>query len=181
MGLELLAVSIDTTHLHHIVNDLMNACGIAVEILNDLLLYDKIEEGNLVLERKPVFVKPFLLQCLGIFSLQVCLQSEFYCFDFLKSLLSYRQASALGLNVELTFEENIPDTLKFVEIDIDSNKIAQVVRNLMSNALKFTPRGGSVKCFARYKKMSTCPDGSSIGKIRVEVRDSGIGINLVMK
>jgi signal transduction histidine kinase len=38
---------------------------------------------------------------------------------------------------------NIPD-LERLCIDGDEHKLAQVIRNLLSNALKFTPQGGEV-------------------------------------
>lgn len=71
LGLQLLSAPVEPPNRIEIVGDLTEACSTAVTILNDLLLYDKIEEGNLVLEKKPVFVKQFLLKSLGIFSVQV--------------------------------------------------------------------------------------------------------------
>jgi signal transduction histidine kinase len=48
----------------------------------------------------------------------------------------------------------------------DSNRLAQVIDNLLSNALKFTPEGGSVDVSVR----------AELGRILVEVSDTGIGI-----
>ena len=49
----------------------------------------------------------------------------------------------------------------------DRGRLKQVIVNLLDNAIKFTPRGGSVE--------SDAP-GSSDGFAVLEVRDSGIGI-----
>lgn len=50
----------------------------------------------------------------------------------------------------------------------DRDKISQILRNLLSNALKFTRQGKVTLVFER------CPDESL--PIRIEVRDTGIGI-----
>jgi len=49
----------------------------------------------------------------------------------------------------------------------DPEKVTQILLNLVSNAVKFTPAGGSVTVRAE-------PDGDS--KVRLSVRDTGIGI-----
>jgi signal transduction histidine kinase len=53
-----------------------------------------------------------------------------------------------------------------VAIRADETKIKQVLVNLLANAIKFTPPGGSVEI-----KASGGPDG-----VRIDVRDNGIGI-----
>ena len=49
---------------------------------------------------------------------------------------------------------------------LDPERILQVLRNLIGNAVKFTPRGGQVKILARPVN----------GKLEVSVKDSGQGI-----
>ncbi len=51
-------------------------------------------------------------------------------------------------------------------VDADAARLQQVFWNLLKNAIKFTPQGGTVGIRCR-------PDGS---QVVVEVRDSGIGI-----
>lgn len=53
------------------------------------------------------------------------------------------------------------------EIELDEPKIVQAVNNLVSNAIKFTPSGGSVTV-----EYSAPPSGG----VEIHVRDSGIGI-----
>ena len=52
-------------------------------------------------------------------------------------------------------------------VAFDSTMMQKVVNNLLSNALKFTPEGGSIELC-----LSMMDDGS----VRIDVRDSGIGI-----
>jgi signal transduction histidine kinase len=50
--------------------------------------------------------------------------------------------------------------------DVDAGRIAQVLRNLLANAVRHTPAGGSVAVAARREG----------ARVAVEVRDTGIGI-----
>ena len=65
---------------------------------------------------------------------------------------------------KLTWQENIADTLPVVEID--SNRVAQAIGNLLGNAIKYTPNGGTVTLDVNPKD-----DGVSIS-----VSDTGPGI-----
>ena len=63
-----------------------------------------------------------------------------------------------------TFKVNIPDDL--VKIEADKDKISQVIENLISNALKFSPEGGEITVSIKEAK----------DEIKVNVSDNGIGI-----
>ena len=54
-----------------------------------------------------------------------------------------------------------------IRIRHDPPRIGQVVNNLVANAIKFTPRGGSVRV-----AVSATPDGA-----RIDVTDTGVGID----
>ncbi|MDR3123851.1 MAG: response regulator [Treponema sp.] len=54
----------------------------------------------------------------------------------------------------------------------DDQRLAQVITNLISNAIKFTPRQGSIQLSAFLEK-----EENSVCTIRIEVTDSGIGIS----
>jgi two-component system, NtrC family, sensor histidine kinase GlrK len=70
-----------------------------------------------------------------------------------------------GISLVTDLPENPPMLL------VDEGKIEQVLDNLLSNALKFTPEGGKVAVEASIK---TEPDNSQL--IEVRVSDSGQGI-----
>lgn len=53
------------------------------------------------------------------------------------------------------------------KVVIDRDQIEQVLDNLMSNALKYTPDGGSIRIEARR---------NSEGMLSISVQDTGIGI-----
>ena len=60
-------------------------------------------------------------------------------------------------------------------VTADQHKLAQVVRNLVSNGLKFTPRGGTVNVSVR------CESDAATSKdwLVLDVKDSGAGLTVV--
>jgi two-component system, OmpR family, sensor histidine kinase VicK len=67
-------------------------------------------------------------------------------------------------NVNVTFNRFLPDKAMFVEVDQD--KITQVLDNIISNALKYSPEGGTITFKAKEKN----------GYIEISVSDQGLGI-----
>ena len=64
-------------------------------------------------------------------------------------------------------------------IDCDSEKISQVVRNLLGNALKFTPKGKTITINIGNSNMvagNRASDTKEIPSIRISIIDEGIGI-----
>ena len=57
------------------------------------------------------------------------------------------QANTLGVHLNFLGEDHIPIDMSSVFVNIDTNKMGQVFRNLISNALKFTPSGGRVDVY----------------------------------
>jgi two-component system sensor histidine kinase GlrK len=65
---------------------------------------------------------------------------------------------------KITFKTEIDEKLPVIKIDRE--RILQVLRNLIGNAVKFTPEGGRVKVTARLKNQG----------MEVSVSDTGPGI-----
>jgi len=93
-------------------------------------------------------------------------------FDFKKMI--QRVVNVVGFRVDekmqkltVYIDKNIPETLVG-----DDQRLAQVVANLLGNAVKFTPEMGSIKIEAYLADES---DDSST--IRIAVSDTGIGIS----
>jgi signal transduction histidine kinase len=78
------------------------------------------------------------------------------------ALLGLFRAIHDGQQVELTFDASHAD----LELQTDEGKVAQILRNLVSNALKFTERGSVT--------VAAAPSGES--RVSFTVRDTGIGI-----
>jgi signal transduction histidine kinase len=69
----------------------------------------------------------------------------------------------------LAFSVDVPETLRRTA---DAPKLQRVVLNLLSNAFKFTPDGGTIRCTLRAAHGAAEPPGGLV----VEVADSGPGV-----
>lgn len=81
------------------------------------------------------------------------------------------QALKKGLSLRLDFAEGLPDT-----IIADSHRLKQVLRNLLSNAFKFTSRGYVAFTVSRAAEDLPPHLPADADYIALAVQDSGIGI-----
>ena len=86
--------------------------------------------------------------------------------SYLKMLLESFHSLAERKGIQLDFK---PDEVKLT-MDYDEEKLMQVVSNLLNNAIKYTPEGGTIILRARldHPKQST---------LTIEIEDTGIGIS----
>ena len=72
----------------------------------------------------------------------------------------------MDVNLVYDTESCLPLYLEDVVIDVDVSKMSQVIRNLMSNAIAFTPKGGHVtvktKFIDRALEISDAKNGSAL-------------------
>ena len=87
-----------------------------MRLINDFLDYTKYGAKQLKIEKVPFNIRLLLKELVNLFS---------------------PQADEKGLNVECKIQESFPD-----EIYGDPNRIRQILINFLSNALKFTCKGG---------------------------------------
>ncbi len=72
------------------------------------------------------------------------------------------QAQQRDIDLEMDVEEHLPD------IEVDPDRMAQVLGNLISNALRYTPKGGGVVLSARDRD----------DRVELRVQDSGPGLEM---
>jgi signal transduction histidine kinase/AraC-like DNA-binding protein len=91
---------------------------------------------------------------------------------FLYYIVSSFQGLAAYRQIKLHF---LPDNQVLI-VDFDPEKLEDLVGNLISNALKYTPVGGDV--YVSINKINTLQKGRSDGQeqLLIKVRDTGIGI-----
>ena len=78
-------------------------------------------------------------------------------------------AKARRLEVRLELAEGLPPTIA------DAQRVRQILWNLLSNSIKFTPKGGGV-CVRTRVSESSNEDGASSRWVEIEVEDTGEGI-----
>lgn len=127
-------------HQRRYVSNIVRSARHLYDLVQDILDLSKIESGRLSIHRQR-FPLPDALEELRIMLEPMAQQKGLY-FSF---------------QVENNVETVVADRLRF----------KQIVHNLTSNAIKFTPEGGSVTCIISQP---------TSGIIQVEVIDTGIGI-----
>lgn len=108
-------------------------------LINDMLDLSRIEQGRMVLNRQEVLLADVVAAAQTMFS---------------------RQAEEAGL----TLQVDVPPTLP--RLWADPLRLQEVLCNLVSNAIKFTPAHGSIRVRAWVEA----------GEVVIEVEDTGIGI-----
>ncbi|MHB8098691.1 MAG: PAS domain-containing sensor histidine kinase [Sulfuricurvum sp.] len=116
-----------------------------LHIVNDVLDFSKIEEGKIEIEWIPSDPKRELASIYELF---------------------IPQADIKRIEYDLLMDDKIESCLI-----LDTLRIKQVLSNLISNAIKFTPEEGSVQV-----KISVVEDTLNAQKLEFSVRDTGIGI-----
>ena len=111
-----------------------------LQLINEILDLSRIEAGRYELHEEPVRLTDVVEDCLRLLHLR---------------------AQSKGLHVTLEFDKELG------QLWADERAIRQICLNLLSNALKFTPRGGQVAITAR----NTLDGGQSL-----VVKDTGPGI-----
>lgn len=111
-----------------------------MELINDILDYSKIELGNSTLNISPVNLKDLISDIQNIFS-----------------------PIANEKKIQLELALDLPNQL----YNLDEIKFAQIIKNLISNAIKFTPSQGLVYCSIKQVN----------NHLEIIVKDTGIGIS----
>ena len=129
-----------------------------LQLIMSLLDLSKLESGTLSMKRKPTAIATVLGEVVTTIT---------------------PNARKKGVSVKLETEPRL------IELRADPERLRQVFINLCDNALKFTPKGGTITMRARTVQGSAESDGDDDGfalmapaqsKVEVRVIDTGIGI-----
>lgn len=111
-------------------------------LVDDLLQMTKLEAGLLMLDRRPVQTRPYVQAVID------------------------RVAPPAQRDRGVTIENKVPASTP--PIDVDPERFERALKNLLDNALQYTPVGGAVVVDAQS-------DGRD--SVRIQVADTGVGIS----
>jgi signal transduction histidine kinase len=124
---------------HEYLTDIRGSGAHQLSLINDILDLSKVEAGRMELELGPVSVRETIAA--GI-------------------TLVHERAVNRGITLDSEVAPDLPP------IQADGRKLKQVILNLLTNAVKFTPAGGRVTARADARD----------GEIVISVSDTGLGI-----
>ena len=121
---------------------IQRSCTRATALLAEVLYIGKLDARQL--EKQPTDMQAFLEDCLEVY---------------------HAVAKAQGIELQL----DVP--AEKIEVRLNPERFARVLDNLLTNALKFTPRGGLVRVGLQRHQ----------GRVRLTVADAGLGIPLKLQ
>ncbi len=137
----------DTEKVRDCMNKIEQASTHLLELINEVLDMSKIESGKMELDEKPISLK-----------------------NLLQDIVEMTQGSVNDKNIERTIDmDRLPQEMVYG----DTVRISEIVLNLMSNAVKYTPEGKWIHFTA--EKLDEVVKGS--WTYRIVVRDGGIGMS----
>lgn len=130
----------DPTLAHRFVGVMRNETERMIRLVNDLLHLSRLDSRKALISRVPTYVPDMLEEVADRFSFQLD-QKE--------------------ISIEIAVAPGIQDVL------LDRDQIDQVLDNLVSNAIKYTPEGGAIAIRAGKTEKEW---------LEIAVQDNGIGI-----
>jgi PAS domain S-box-containing protein len=125
--------------------------NLLLKLIGDVLDLSKIEEGQLQLNNDSFHFKEVISS----------------------AIIPYKyRANEKGLSFSVSFDERLP-----AYVFGDSQKLNQVIINLIGNALKFTKEGNIAIHFSRLDEQ----DSSGRASIKVSVADTGLGVGVAQQ
>ena len=128
-----------TEQIQEIASDIHITADNLYHLLENLLEWAKVQQNLISVDLKPVNVLSIVQENVKLFT------------DTLKN-------KNLGISIDISKE---------VQVYADINIMKTIVRNLISNAIKFTPKGGNIEILTKMTKEN---------EVEIFIKDSGIGM-----
>jgi signal transduction histidine kinase len=135
--------------LKMIAGSALNSSSTMLNLINDILDLSKYESGNVPLQKLPQ-------QIVNVVN------------DVLQQMVI--QCRQKNITIKKHIAQNLPQVI------IDGAKMEQALMNIVGNALKFTPEGGTITVSAGFSEDAVLEDGAAGPMIQIAVSDSGVGI-----
>ena len=197
-GLELLKEEMITAGLSNSLIDLLDEIYIssatAIEILNDMLQYEHIDSGTFKLEMVIRPLQNVLAGRLGSYKYIAAKKNILLNIEDLAHASEF-YSSTTGDPTEADMSLGSSTDLNSIAVlYIDKFRLEQIVRNLVTNAVKFTPEGGTItirllRTTVGVESLTLCDqpisqlDDPTVNKVfteclRIEVVDNGAGYQI---
>ncbi|HYJ11058.1 MAG TPA: ATP-binding protein [Polyangiaceae bacterium] len=131
------------------LSTLQSSAGGLMSVLNDILDFSKIEAGKLELREENCRVRSLVDEVAELFA---------------------ARAELKGLRIVTKVDPEVPSI-----VEADTERVRQVLSNLIGNAVKFTD-DGSVTVHATVDEMR-----GALFQLRFEVTDTGVGIDVALQ
>ena len=131
--------SFSKDHIREIAKSIHTSAGSITQLLQGLLEWSQLQRGNITFNPKPELLHSAIVKCTNVL-----------------------QESARAKNITLHTQ-----TGENINVFADKQMLETVIRNLITNAIKFTPKGGRITISSSEPKP---------GYIKVAISDDGIGM-----
>ncbi len=135
----------DKEHLEDYLDKIISAGDHLMDLINDILDMSRIESGKMEIMNAPIILKKAVSECADMIRVKM-------------------DEKNIDFSVDL-------DEMGEDVVEGDKLRLNQVLLNLLSNAYKFTPDGGSVYLEGKLK------DKNVLLTYEIRVRDTGIGMS----
>lgn len=132
--------SIENERYKDYLKDILDSANHLLEVITDLLEMSRIEAGRLQVRKEKIDLAEIIDSCRRAME---------------------ERARSCGVTLSIHVPPSIP------KLSVDHRMFKQMLLNLLSNSLKFTPRGGRV---------SIDVESREDGRVVVRISDTGIGI-----
>ena len=140
--MELMLISENDEQKRDYINSTLKSGEQMVSLINDILDMSKVSSGKMTVDK-----------------------NDFYSLEAFEDIakLFYNSIIKKSIKFNIYIDPKLPSM-----IHSDIYRIKQIINNLLSNAMKFTPEEGEVRFEAIYDKLKST--------IRIDITDTGIGI-----
>ncbi len=121
-----------------------------LDLVNDLLDVSKLESGKFEVSKTPTAIKDLIINRVKFFD---------------------ATARDAGVSLKFFIEGSVPDS-----VTLDPKRVEQVINNILSNAIKYTSRGGSatIECFMHKQNTSLDKEAGVLKMPWVNVDPDGV-------
>ena len=166
--LDVVKTNIYTNITHEFRTPLSIIIGLAEQLADNHKI--KLDEGLQIIKRNGKSLLRLISQMLDLSKLEAkampanLLQGDII--GYLKYIIESFESLAQSKKINLHFTTEIDQLI----MDFDAEKMMQIISNLLSNSIKFTPESGDIYLLIS-KEISNNTD-----QLNIKVRDTGIGI-----